>query len=411
MARSKRKTAEKEPAAGGPFRGPLPHPRVEVRGKHTQRHPWLMKGQLAGWDKEVVVGEPVCFLDAGGYWVGSGFFQPRSRVQGRILAFEPGACIDIDWLRAAIERAVELRRLWGVPDACNAYRVINSEGDGLSGLTVDRYGDVLVVQIRSLGFARWRKPLAGILRDVLGSELELLWVTEESSARIEGIQLPIRTLPARTIEEYGVRFEVDFQDGHKTGFFLDQRENRQLVAELSRGRHLLDVCCYTGGFGISAAVNGMPASVTGVDLDEKALEVARRNAALNEVEVDFVHADAFRFLKDLRDTQHRFDAIVLDPPKFARRKSELQRAEQTLIDMNRHALNASKPNSLLVTCSCAGLISNERFCDLVRLAARRANRQLQIVEIRGPGPDHPLSIDFPEGRYLHVLIAWVRTLA
>ncbi len=402
---------QREPAPGGPFRGELPHPRVHISGKRLHRHPWVMKGQIAGWDKEVVVGEPVCFLDKGGYYIGSGFFHPRSNVQGRILSEDPAARLDPDWLEASLERAWTLRERLGIPQQSDAFRLVNSEGDSLSGLIIDMYGDVAVVQLRSLGFFRWRKALVKALRNLFGEELEVLVLTEEASARIEGIQLPAQTCAPRTITEHGVRFAVDFETGHKTGFFLDQRPNRKRVAELAEGRHLLDICCYTGGFGVTAAALGKPASVTGVDLDEKALVVAKENGQLNEVDIDWVHADAFRFLKDLREKEHRFDLMVLDPPKFARKKSELKRAEQTLIDLNKHALAASRDQSWFVTCSCSGPISRERFAELVRHAARRSGRSVQVLEGRGPGADHPVAINYPEGNYLNVLVCWVRTIA
>jgi 23S rRNA (cytosine1962-C5)-methyltransferase len=225
---------------------------------------------------------------------------------------------------------------------------------------------------------------------------------DERTQQLEGFQLPPEKPPESVVvEEQGVAFRVDFAKGHKTGFFCDQRENRKAVAELARGKTMLDLCCYTGGFAISAAKAGA-SRVTAVDMDEDALETARQNERLNKVKVDFLHADVFNYC---RQSKEQFDVVVLDPPKMAREREELPKAKRAYYDMNRLAVQRVKPGGVFVTNSCTGLLSEPEFLEILQAAT--SDRELRIFKVAGAGPDHPWSTLYPEGRYLKVVYAVV----
>jgi 23S rRNA (cytosine1962-C5)-methyltransferase len=221
-----------------------------------------------------------------------------------------------------------------------------------------------------------------------------------------------------SIHEHGVKYKVHFGVGHKTGFFCDQRDNRRTLAEHSHGARVLDLCCYSGGFAIAAAKAGNAAEVTAVDLDEKALTIAKKNAAINQVRVRFVHADAFAYMRDMLRNRNQYDVVVLDPPKLIRSRSELEEGTKKHFDLNRLAIQLVKPGGLLLTCSCAGLLSLEAFQDVVKSAARSGGydengaripgRTVQVFEIRGAAPDHPVALHCPETAYLKAFWARVR---
>jgi 23S rRNA (cytosine1962-C5)-methyltransferase len=209
------------------------------------------------------------------------------------------------------------------------------------------------------------------------------------------------------VTENGLRFAVDFTTGHKTGFFLDQRENRALAAGFCAGKSVLDLCCYTGGFSLSAAAGGA-ARVTGVDLDEKAIVLARSNATLNILPaqgraLEFIHADVFEYLRGQRQTGERADVVILDPPKLAHTREDMPRAETMYADFNRLAAQSVKPSGALITCSCSGLVSEERFRAIVARAVEEAGRKMEVLEMRGAAADHPVVPEFPEGKYLKAL--------
>jgi len=345
-------------------------------------------------------GSLVAVYDKEGKHFGTGFYDPKARVPLRVVHHgeEP---VGEDYFTAALARAVDWRleslRLAAQTDA---YRVVNSDGDGISGLVVDRYADVLSVVSNNEGVTQRLPGWLKLLHERLGTKRELVEIEDRPA---KGLR-PVR------IEENGVRFEVDFSTGHKTGFFCDQRENRRKFAGLvSPGTRLLDLCSYTGGFAVTAAVLAEPGEVTGVDLDEKAIAQARRNGNLNQKNrIKWVHADAFAYARQMMQNGELWQALVLDPPKFLESREEEYEGRRKYEDLNRLAIALVERGGLFVTCSCSGLWNMEEFERVVTLAAHRQNRRLQFFNRTGPGADHPVMSNAPEGRYLKVL--WARVL-
>ncbi|MBX3732829.1 MAG: class I SAM-dependent rRNA methyltransferase [Verrucomicrobiae bacterium] len=342
---------------------------------------------------------------------GVGLWNPHARVPLRMVSRGTDGATE-GLLERLLDRAVDLRLEWlRLPEATDAFRVVNSDGDGLGGLIVDRYADVLSVQVHSLGIAQRVASWVPRLHARLGTR-RVVYEVDPVIARQERIPaslLPSDAVPPVKIQEQGVRHEVDFSTGHKTGFFCDQRDNRRRLAALTAGRRVLDLCCYTGGFALAARVAGGAAAVTGVDLDERAVAQARRNANLNGVRVDWVHCDAFSYARQMRKDGRRFDVVILDPPKLL--GADLDEAEglRRYEDLNILGASITEPGGLLVTCSCSGQLSAEAFEQLVVRGVHRLDRTLQILDHTGPGADHPVMSSFPEGRYLKVL--WGRVLA
>jgi 23S rRNA (cytosine1962-C5)-methyltransferase len=250
-----------------------------------------------------------------------------------------------------------------------------------------------------------------ILHEAAGTHRAVVRMDARAAER-EGCPALPEILPeglrAVRIEEHGVRFAVSFIEGQKTGFFCDQRDNRKRFAEFSKDRSVLDVCCYTGGFSVVAVKRGGAREATGVDLDEKAIDQARHNANLNQVRVNWTHADAFTYLRQMVRNGRKWDAIVVDPPKFIPTREDVEEGQKKYYDLNRLALQVASPGGLFVTCSCSGLLAPEEFEKLVFRAARAVDRRLQVLDVTGAGPDHPVASNCPESRYLKVL--WTRVL-
>jgi 23S rRNA (cytosine1962-C5)-methyltransferase len=354
-------------------------------------------------------GDVVAAYDKQGSFIGYGFWNAGAPIALRILKHTPGRPDDA-WFEQALRRAVALRRdLLKLDAETDAYRAVNGDADFLSGLIVDRLGDVLSIEVSSVGVMRRLPRWLPVLHDALGTKREIVQV-DPHVARIEGIMptdVPKSAVRFVKIKESGMVQEVDFADGHKTGFFCDQRDNRRKFGALAKGLKVLDLCCYTGGFSIAAKLAGA-AEVTGVDLDEKAVEMAKRNANLNNVRVDFVHADAFSWIRQMQKNGRTWDLVLCDPPKFVDSRDPDLEADglKKYNDLNVLAMQLVAPGGLFVTCSCSGLVSAEAFEELVVKAAHRYQKRLQIFDRTGPGGDHPTASNHPEGRYLKVL--WSR---
>lgn len=380
----------------------MPLPRVDVRVRGARGHLTFFLKMVRKPADRIEAGSLVDVYDPDGELLGQGFYNPRSQVALRILSWGPSTGDDfvLQRLKSAAQFRQEVLKLPAVTDA---YRVCHAEGDGLSGLMVDRYGPVLAVQLFSIGFFRVLDQVKGALAELFpGSRIHV--TSDAEIQRLEGFTLKPQPPPEGiVVTEHGLRFRIDFARGHKTGFFCDQRDNRRRVSELAKGRDVLDLCCYTGGFALHAVAGGAR-KVVGVDMDEEALETARQNARLNHAKVDFLHADIFNYLRQSKET---FDLIVLDPPKMARDREEIERARRSYRDMNVLALKVARPGAILVSCSCSGLIGEEEFLSLVRDAARAAGRELSTFQVSGAGPDHPVSALHPEGRYLKVAFSRV----
>ncbi|HNQ89411.1 MAG TPA: class I SAM-dependent rRNA methyltransferase [Verrucomicrobiota bacterium] len=371
-------------------------------------HPCLFPSMLKTASPDARPGDLVHVYDKQGHPFGAGLYNPRARVPLRMVHHGPQAVGEEIFLQR-LDRALQLRLDWlDLPAHTNAFRVVHSDGDGLSGLVVDRFDDVLSIETHSLGVFRRLRSWIPHLHARLHTRRAVV-ETDPRIARIEGLPQPqalsdsVRSVRVR---EHGVRYEIDFVQGHKTGFFCDQRENRRQWAGWVRGRTVLDLCCYTGGFALAAAVLARTESVTGVDLDETAIAQARRNANLNQARINWVHCDAFAYARQMQRNQRRWGAVVLDPPKLVLSREETEDGRRKYEDLNRLALSLVDPGGLFVTCSCSGLLPAEEFESLVARAAHRSGRRLQFLDRTGAGPDHPVLSNCPESRYLKVL--WTR---
>ncbi|MFY9925267.1 MAG: class I SAM-dependent rRNA methyltransferase [Opitutaceae bacterium] len=383
--------------------------------KYVTFQPAIFPRLLGKVSEDARPGDWVSVYDKNGERVGAGLYNPRAKIPLRVVAH--GALpIGEDYFEGAIRRAVALRReVFKIDAESDAYRLVNSDGDGLSGLTVDRYGEVLFCEVVSLGVAQRLPAWLPLLHELAGTRFARVHVDHDLGS-LEGIKPSTfnetNAAAPRTakIRENGVRYEVDFEEGHKTGFFCDQRENRRRVAQFSKGARMLDLCCYTGGFSLSAKVLGGAGEVTSVDLDEVSIAQARRNANLNQVRLNFVHADAFAYARQMYQNKESWDLVVLDPPKFifTRDAHGNWEGRQKYEDLNQLSIGLVKTGGIFVTCSCSGLLSLEDFEQHVIKAAHRLNRRLQFLDRTGPGPDHPVLSNCLESRYLKVL--WARVL-
>ena len=382
----------------------MSNPTVRLRVGGARGHLHFYRKMVRTPDAPIDPGTLVDVLDRDGSFVGRAFYNPRSNIALRLLTTDPAQPAGEDFFRARLRDAVSFRHdLLKLPAVTDAYRVCHSEGDGLSGLVVDRLGTVLSIEIFSRGFFKiLDRVRAWLLELYPGSRFCVR--ADATAAELEGFRPPPAETPEGVVvREHGVGYRVDFVHGHKTGFFCDQRDNRLEVARMAAGRDVLDLCSYSGGFALSAAKAGAR-RVVGVDLDEKALDLARQNARLNKVKVDFLHADLFNYL---RQSKEKFGLVVLDPPKLARDVEDLPKARRTYHDMNGMAMKAVEPGGLLLSCSCSGRISEEEFLGILRAAAQTVGRTLQIYRVTGAGPDHPVSSLYPEGRYLKAVFSRV----
>ena len=372
------------------------------------RHPWVFQGAVDRVEGSPAPGAAVSLHAYDGQFIAWGLINPASKIGVRLYSWDEAAPLNDEFWQQRIKEAVALRQTLfphrGPETAC---REIYSEADGLSGLTVDRYGDWLLVQLTSLALANRKE----ILLETLCQELKPkgIWLRTEKGIRSsEGLELADGLLWGETpprpmfIEEHGVRYGIDVAEGQKTGFFLDQRDNRRRTADFVRGKRVLDVCCYTGGFGLNCLVNGGAAEVVAVDASESALVQARANAELNGVadRLTTIKQDAFKALEEFEAKRERFDTIVLDPPKLARNRQGIDAALRGYYSLNRFALGLIQSGGFFVTCSCSGQITHELFADMLGQAALHANRRLQLLEVRGPAADHPSSVHCLETDYL-----------
>jgi len=382
----------------------MPLPVIILKRERTSSHPWIFRKMVALPRRLPPPGAVVEVRSKSGAFVGRGIFHAAQTICIRLLTEISEEEVDEFFFRRRLAAAKALREdVLGLLARTDSYRLAHAEGDGLSGLVIDKFADLLVVQPQCAGYLHLVDPLVAALRALYPGGRVVFRIDKRVEAR-EGISFASAAArfpcpETATIFEDDRRMRVDFISGHKTGYFLDQRDQRAAIAAMARGREVLDLCCYSGGFAI-AAMRGGAASCTAVDLDEKALNLARQNAALNGVAVNCVHADVFDLLRDWHKRGRQADLIVLDPSKLATVKAEVPRAVRAYADLNRLALGALRPGGIILTCSCSGLISAEMFMRIVRRAAEEAGVALQIFREAGAAADHPVRSDFPEGRYL-----------
>jgi 23S rRNA (cytosine1962-C5)-methyltransferase len=393
-------------------------PTVIIRPRRAQpffnRHPWVFAGAIAKIDGQPAPGDEVVVQSKDGQFIGRGLFNPNSNIRVRLYSWDESVELTKEFWDARIADAIALRETLPGRSTNTARRLVASEADGLSGLTVDQYGDWLLVQLTSLALGTRREELFDLLQKHV-TPRGIILRTEKGIRELEGLEqrdgLVRGEEPPRPLEirENGLTFLVDVCTGQKTGCYLDQRDNRTAVARYVQGHRLLDLFSYSGGFGITAAKLGEAASVVCVDSSEPALELARSNAEVNAVadRIECVQSDVFRFLKDAAARGDKYDTVILDPPKMARRQAGLAKALRGYHSLNQLAVSVVRPGGLLVTCSCSGHVSREDFEQMLSGVATSSGRTIRILESRGQAADHPVSPNCPENRYLKCLICRV----
>jgi 23S rRNA (cytosine1962-C5)-methyltransferase len=394
-----------------------PLPRVVLTagrdGPARGGHPWVFSGAIASVQEEPADGDEVDVLSHDGSFIARGLFNGRSQIRVRLYAWEPVPLDGAFFARRIADAAALRRDVLDLDDPRGACRTVFSEGDGISGLTVDRYGSHLCVQFTSLALALRRNVILEALREALHPE-SITLRTEKGVLGEEGLELrdgPAWGAPPDepiTVREAGLEFRVDLRTGQKTGFYLDQRDNRARAAFYGAGRTVADVCCYSGGFGVTLAAAGAR-RIVGVDVSRPALELARSNADVNAVgeRIELVRADAFRWLEGEASAGRRYGMIVLDPPRFARTRRGVRQALRAYSALNALALRCTERDGILVTCSCSGRVTEEEFATAVGSAAASEGRHVQILERRGQAADHPVATSCPESAYLKCLICRV----
>jgi 23S rRNA (cytosine1962-C5)-methyltransferase len=376
-----------------------------------RHHPWVFSGAVAKVHGKPGPGETVEVRSAQGEALAVAAYSPQSQIVARVWDWRLRD-IDREFFRERVAQSVAQRRTLLDGTATNAVRLVHGESDGLPGVVADRYGDTIALQLTSAGADRWREAIADALLDACAATR--IW--ERSDAEVRGLEGLSPVVGARRgasrptrirVSEHALTFEVDLERGHKTGFYLDQRDNRLRVRMLASDRDVLDCFCYSGGFALNAATGGAR-SVLALDSSSEALELAHANAVLNGLaRVDWIAGDVFQMLRKLRDERRQFDLIVLDPPKFAPTTAHVAKAARGYKDINLLALKLLRPGGMLVTFSCSGGVSFDLFQKIVAGAALDAGVAAQIIERLGPGADHPVALNFPEGEYLKGLICRV----
>lgn len=375
------------------------------------RHPWIFSGAVAGIEGDPGPGDTVDILSHRKVLVGRGAFSPRSQIVCRVWSFCPDEEIGPDFFCRSIRNSVSRRNFLHPFESHSACRLVYAESDHLPGIIVDRYADFLVCQFLSSGAERWK----GLMVEILAQEVSCRGIYERSDTPArekEGLAPAAGVLFGQAppdfirIREEDIRFDVDVRNGHKTGFYLDQRDNRRRLSRYVAGKELLNCFCYTGGFGITALAAGAD-HVTQVDTSAEALDMAAHHADINSLDptrMDYIQADVFQLLRKYRDSRKQFDVIVLDPPKFAESMSQVEKAARGYKDINLLAMKLLRPGGILATFSCSGRIGPELFQKIVADAATDAGRFGQVLGWLHQGADHPVDLSFPEGLYLKGLI-------
>lgn len=409
--------SRQRPGRGARARGPRSSPKRPapkhyqepwVQLKQFPHHPLIWRRNLGPCSDGILPGDVVNVYDQDQSLLGAGLYAPRSQYCLRMLRTD-GQSLSDDFLKQRVAEAVSYRHeLLKLPEYTDAYRVIHGEGDGFPGLVVDRLGPVLSVEVFTEAWIHLLAKVLPALHEALGTSATVIRADHKAQEAEDFLfkdqsqgSIP-KTLK---IHEGQLRFAVDLEQGHKTGFFCDQREARQELAQYVRGKNLLDVCCYSGGFALAAKVLGQAKKATGVDFDKPAIDMAKRNAKLNQCQIKWVQGDAFHYLRQQQQNQQRFSAMVLDPPKFVPDRATYERGRRKYIDLNRLAFELLEPGSMMLSCSCSGLISESDFIEILQTAARQAQRRVQVVRMTGAAADHPVRLDCPESRYLKA--AWL----
>jgi len=379
-----------------------------------RRHPWVFSGAIARVEGSPVVGDTVRIIAQDGRFLALAAYNPVSQISARVWDWREDTRIDAGFFRVKIATAIRMRDALLGKEPAGAVRLIHGESDGLPGLVADRYADVVAMQISSAGCHRWRDAIIAALNELTGARA-LYERSDSDVLELEGLQSRTGVVhgtldpPQVEILENGARFRVDVARGHKTGFYLDQRDNRHFVGELAAGRDVLNCFCYTGAFTVHALAKGAK-SVASVDSSADALQLAQEHVRMNglpEDRCEWIDADVFPLLRKLRDQARQFDLIILDPPKFAPTPATAERAARGYKDINLLAFKLLRPGGLLATFSCSGGVSADLFRKIVAGAALDAGADAQMIGQFHAAPDHPVSLAFPEGEYLKGLLCRV----
>ncbi len=400
--------APRKRRGGGHGGGSLPVVRLKSERKYV--HPLIFQKMVERPGERILPGSLVEVRGVDGEFVGRGMLNMQAPMAIRLLTEKVDEAIDAHWLAEKVADAVRLRRdIYRLDEVTDSYRVIHAEGDGLSGLIVDRFGDVLVVAFYAAGMWRMQHWVFDALLTQFPNA-QIFAFGDDNALKQEGFDCPPGKPPKPVIvSEHGAKFHVPIGGKHKTGFFCDQRDNRKRWGELIaaiRSTSMLDLCCNSGGFAVYSGLNGAT-DITGVDLDEEAVDFAARNLRLNNLKAKVTQADIFPWLREAQEAGKRWDAVVLDPAKMTRSRDEVIEALKKYLDMNKLALGVVKPGGLFLTCSCTGVVSEEQFLDMLRRAAFYAGREVQVLEVRGAGPDHPWLAHVNESRYLKAVFCRV----
>ncbi len=377
------------------------------------RHPWVLDSAIDRIEGNPADGDVVDLCSDQGRFIARGIFNSRGRIHVRLYSWNEAELLDEAFWRRRLEAALQLRSVLGYDSPEGAARLIFSEGDGLSGLIVDRYADYLVVQVTALALAVRVPQIVPMLVD-LASPQGIVLRSERDIVRAEGLDLAAGLqwgrMPEGPLEifDQGLRFAVDLAEGQKTGLYLDQRENRTAAARYMNGRRVLDMFCYSGGFSLAAASAGKAREVLGFDTSQRALAQAQANAQRNGLgNVRFESGDVFDTLHALKTAGERFGGVVLDPPKFARSRGGVEDALRAYARLNRLAIDVLSPGGILVTCSCSGHVTRDDFFFMLVNVAQQSGRDIQVLEQRGAAADHPVSATCPETEYLKCFICRV----
>ena len=386
-------------------------PVISLKAKRNSLHPWIFNRMIRHPQKRLKPGTLVEIISKEGEFIGRGIYNFNSNIGIRLLTENISELLDREFFFKKLEQAKMLREeILQIHKTSDCYRLVHGEADGLSGLIIDKFADVFVVEPYSAGYVETMGWIASSLQSIYpGSRIAVR--PDERTAAKEGVDFSkvAKDYPGPDfieIKENILRMKVSLKTGHKTGFFLDQRENRLTLSQYCHGKEVLDCFCYTGGFAISAMLAGAR-SATGIDLDEKALETAQENARLNSVKVTFQHVNVFDHLRMMTSKGMQADVVILDPAKLAGCVEEINRAHRTYGDINRLGMQAVRPGGILLTCSCSGLVSESDFLSILTRSAAEAGVVLQIFKITGAASDHPFSTVFHEGRYLKAVFARV----
>jgi 23S rRNA (cytosine1962-C5)-methyltransferase len=378
------------------------------------RHPWVFDASVERVVGEPAPGDQVDVETHEGQFIARGLFNPVSTIRVRLYRWDEGPLDDAFWSKC-LAAAVRLRR--EIPglgkEGKSAYRLVFSEGDGLSGLVVDRYDRWLAAQFHSLALYQRREQILRVLGELTGAE-GVIAQTERGIAQKEGLRSgqveTVGSIPDQPVEivENGLTYHINLRAGQKTGFYLDQRDNRRVVAGYCRGKRVLDLFCFSGAFSLNAVKHGEASATLGVDSSSSMVELAREHAGRNGIDrARFEAGDVLETLERLKDEGARFDVVICDPPKYARQAKDIENARKGYIRLNLAALDVLEPDGVLATCSCSGLVGRQMFLEIIGRVAEQSGRSIQILEQRGQSPDHPISASCLETEYLKCVICRV----